>query len=309
MISGFMIVKDVLKQGYPFVEAIASALPLCDEFLISEGYSTDGTFEVTQRISSLNRKVKVFRQRWPAAKKLRVLGELTNALRKKCKFDYIFSVQANEIVHEGSVEFIRSLPEMCPEVQTFSFPYLHLIWSYRFSQEFRLRFCRNLPGIVAVGDAWTLGLSRAFIVSEAFKSLRNPRKFLRFIGRGVDWTYANTHNHKFSKAVYLPQPIYRYWSLFTRNHLEKSINHAEMFSLPNFNESVNILKNYVDNPFVFWEIASKMAREGEIGLNYPEALRFVKKEEHPRIIQSLLSDSQQKNYRVREEVLDAIRGL
>ena len=43
MISGFMIVKDVLRQGYPFVEAIASALPICDEFLISDGYSTDGT--------------------------------------------------------------------------------------------------------------------------------------------------------------------------------------------------------------------------------------------------------------------------
>jgi len=37
MISGFIILKDVLKQGYPFVEAIASALPICDEFLIAEG--------------------------------------------------------------------------------------------------------------------------------------------------------------------------------------------------------------------------------------------------------------------------------
>ena len=67
MISGFTIVKDVLRQGYPFVEAIASALPICDEFLISEGYSTDGTYEVIQRIVSLNKKVKVFRQHWPAA--------------------------------------------------------------------------------------------------------------------------------------------------------------------------------------------------------------------------------------------------
>ena len=37
MISGFMIAKNLLKQGYPFVEAVASALPVCDEFLISDG--------------------------------------------------------------------------------------------------------------------------------------------------------------------------------------------------------------------------------------------------------------------------------
>jgi len=35
-----MIVKDVLSQEYPFMEAIAQALPICDEFLISDEYST-----------------------------------------------------------------------------------------------------------------------------------------------------------------------------------------------------------------------------------------------------------------------------
>ena len=52
MISGFMIVRNVLEQGYPFVEAIASALPICDEFLISDGYSTDGSYEVVQKIAA-----------------------------------------------------------------------------------------------------------------------------------------------------------------------------------------------------------------------------------------------------------------
>ena len=58
MISGFMIAKDLLGQGYPFVEAIASALPICDEFLVSDGYSSDGTYEVLQRIAALNSKVR-----------------------------------------------------------------------------------------------------------------------------------------------------------------------------------------------------------------------------------------------------------
>jgi hypothetical protein len=36
MISGFMVLKNALKTGYPFVESIAASLPVCDEFLISE---------------------------------------------------------------------------------------------------------------------------------------------------------------------------------------------------------------------------------------------------------------------------------
>ena len=60
-----MIVKDALKQGYPFVEAIASALPICDEFLVSDGYSTDGTYEALQKISKANPKVKIHRYKWP----------------------------------------------------------------------------------------------------------------------------------------------------------------------------------------------------------------------------------------------------
>jgi len=90
MISGFMIVKNVLEQGYPFVEAIASALPICEEFLISDGYSTDGTFETIEKISKLNSKVKVFRQEWPNIKSANALTEVTNGLRKKCRFEYIF---------------------------------------------------------------------------------------------------------------------------------------------------------------------------------------------------------------------------
>jgi len=61
MISGFMTLKNVVKTGYPFVEAIAASLPVCDEFLISEGYSTDSTYEICEKLAQLNKKIKVFR--------------------------------------------------------------------------------------------------------------------------------------------------------------------------------------------------------------------------------------------------------
>ncbi len=309
MISGFMIVKNVLKPGYPFVEAIASALPICDEFLISDGYSTDGTYEIVQKISKLNKKVKVFRQEWPREKKLAILGEATNAIRRKCRFNYIFHIQANEIVHEANIEFIKALPEMCPSVKTFSFPFLHLMWRYKWSQEFRLRFSKNLPYIVATGDAWSLGLNRKFVFSEISRSLRTPRQLARYFGRGVEWTYANSGGNIISRAIFLPRPIYRYWSLFPDNFLEKCAQHMEMFGISGFDKTIKNLRTLLDDPQTFWETATDLFSDGPLGFKYPTSLKIERTEDHPRLMRDFLDNTRLKSYFVRENILESIRDL
>jgi len=45
-ITCFMIVRNALNQGYPFLEARAQALPVCDEMLLGDGGSTDGTLQI-----------------------------------------------------------------------------------------------------------------------------------------------------------------------------------------------------------------------------------------------------------------------
>jgi glycosyltransferase involved in cell wall biosynthesis len=309
MISGFMIVKNVLKTGYPFVEAIASALPVCDEFLISEGYSDDGTCEVIERMAKLNPKIKVFRYQWPAARRFSVLGEVTNTVRAKCSGDYIFSIQANEIVHEDSQEYIRAMPEMCPTAHTFSLPFLHLMGNYKFSEEYRLRFAKNMIGIIAIGDAYALGPSKAFVRSEALRSLKSPRKLVRYIGKGIQWTYANGCTNALSRAMYLPKPIYRYWAMFPQNYLEKWAKHKEMFNVQGDAGDINTLKAHVDNPPVFWKLTAEAARKHLLGFNYPERLGSINVEDHPRIMQGIVSDLQAKSYYVRDEVLDSIKNL
>ena len=308
MISCFMILKNGLKQGYPFPEAIASALPICDEFLISDGYSTDGTFEMLKQMSLLNKKIKIFRYNWLDTKSVTVLTDATNALRKKCGSKYIFYVQANEIVHEDDVGFIRDLPEILPQVNTFCFPYLHLMGNYKWAEEFRLRFSKNIDGIVAIGDASTLGPSKAFIVSESLKSLRNPRKLLGYIGRGIEWTYVNSGNNTLSRSIYLPKPLFRYWSLFPRNFFEKSKNHAEMFGMPDFYETMNILKDKMDDYSFFWQKASDLFRVGLAGVNCP-AFGVVNKEDHPKIMQDFISNPNIDSYYVRQKVLESIGAL
>jgi len=303
-----MVLKNVLKTGYPFVESIAASLPVCDEFLISEGYSTDGTFEVVEKISQLNKKVKVFRQEWPVTKKYSVIAEVTNTIRAKCSYDHIFSIQANEILHEKNIEFIRALPEICPQVNAFSLPFVHLVKDYRFFEDFRLRFSKNMKNIVAIGDAWTLGSSKSFIQSQTRKGVRHPRMMLQYIYKGIEWTYTNSGVSPLSRAIYLPKPIYRYWSLFPMDYIEKCEKHVEMFGLRELQKDIEALRNYVDDPATFWKKAAEIRRK-ELGFHYPDALGITSIEDHPKIVRDLVGDSKLKSYSVRSEILDSIKDL
>lgn len=311
MISGFMIVKDVIKPGYPFVEAIASALPVCDEFLISDGYSTDGTYEAVARIAELNSKVKVFRQEWPKEKRFTLLADVTNWVRAKCSGDYIFSIQANEVVHEDCIPFLKALPQMCPEAQTFSLPYLHLMKDFKFSEQYRLRFARNLPSIIATGDAWSMGVSKKFVRSEVRKCLTHPKRLASYVGRGVQWTYANVCGTPLSRAIYPPKPVYRYWSLFPQDCIEKIRNHKELFDVDHLGQVINELESHVDDAdqSVFWNLAAQPLRKAPLGYKYPDGLAKVQLKDHPKIMQPLLSDSKTKTYYVRKELFEQIRGL
>ena len=303
-----MVLKNALRSGYPFAESIAACLPVSDEVLISEGYSTDGTFEIVQKIAKLNKKIKIYRQQWPIEKKYSVIGEVTNSIRTKCSYDYIFSIQANEIVHEESATLIKELPEICPNVNTFSLPFIHFVKNFKFYEDFRLRFSKNLNDIVAVGDGWTLGLSKTFTTKEAFKTLKKPQKLVRYMNKGIEWTYANTCGNLTSRAFYLPKPVFRYWSLFPQDYLEKCEQHAQMFGLDELKEDAMILRRHLDNPPLFWKEAARIRRD-ELDFHYPDPLGMVEKKDHPKIMRDLLSDSDMMHYHVREEVLESIRAL
>jgi glycosyltransferase involved in cell wall biosynthesis len=296
-----MIVKDVLSQEYPFVEAIAQALPICDEFLISDGYSTDGTYEVLAEISKLNPKIKVYRDHWPPLNSLSVLRDVTNILRRRCTGRYIFYVQANEVVHEQSAMVIKELPEMWPNVMFFSLPYIQLVGTVRFTEEFRGRLAKNYDFIEAVGDAWTLGLSRDFLIREVLKSLLRPRRLLSYSYRGIQSTYANVPTSKYTRAISLPKPIFRYWCVTLSGFCKKLRRHKEMFKdfdygalgeePKTFSSAVNFLKkiclkNNLDVP------------------SYPSNILEVPLDEHPHIMRDLL---QKGVYYIRDEVKEFIK--
>lgn len=222
-VSGFMPVKDCIVQGYPFVEAIVEALPLCDEFLISDGYSTDGTWDVLQTLrEKFPDKIYLFRHEWRGETTYgQVLATMTNLLRAHCTGEWCFSVQANEVLHEGTVDEIRRLLQLYPAVESFFLPYYTLhganwVWMV----DWRRRLFLNKPYFYAIKDAVEFGYN--------YRAMwRTPRK----VYRHVRW-HADEWHH------YLIRPVYRYRGLFPQNYLEKLKRHLDLWRAPDMHANL-----------------------------------------------------------------------
>lgn len=318
-VSCFMITRNVLSQGYPFLEAIAQALPVCDEFLISDGNSTDGTYEALLRAAEENKKIKIFREEWPEASFSETLREATNRLRRRCEGSYLLYVQANEVIHEESWDYLKELPETWPRAVGFSLPFILLYRDFLFHEQYRLRYVKNLDYIEAIYDAWALGPSRSFLVKEAIKSLVRPSKLLAALYYGMRSMYGDPGGiPKTVVSTIFMRPVFRYqmvglvdpymkrmerarrWG--SEKEVEeamKAVQRAEMMCRESPDELLmEILESSIHG----------MERRGHLVPRYSERLRRVPAELHPKIMRELI-ERKPCRYHVREEVYEYIRGL
>jgi hypothetical protein len=98
-LSGHMIIKNGIKFDYPFKEAVLSALPMCDEFIIIEGFSEDDTWKQLEELKEQHPKIKIFREKWEKVH-WSILADLTNVAISKCQCEYHYQIQADEALHE-----------------------------------------------------------------------------------------------------------------------------------------------------------------------------------------------------------------
>ena len=317
-ISCFMIVRNTLSQGYPFVEAIAQALPVCDEMLVGDGGSTDGTLEILRRLEQLNPKIRVYVDPWPGKSFAHDLRWATNTLMQKCKGEYILYIQANEIIHEKSWDYLRSIPEIWPEALTFSLPFLLLYRTLRFHEQYRLRMARRLPFIEAIYDAWALGLKKTFMLKELLKATINPMYMARILYKGLHKIYADTGGiPKYTILAILPKPIYRYQAIYPLDPINKAEERARKWGLHIRTleaRKKEVLERCRDKKKVMEEILEEEARSfmrsrGHQAPVYPPSLREEPIEEHPKIIQELLRDNENCSYHVREELYNIVREM
>jgi hypothetical protein len=110
-ISGIISLKDGVSTGYPFLEAILSVLPICDEFLINDGGSRDATGKWLRRLKRTFPKIRLFHQPWFRSPAWEALDTTLEYLIKKAKGDWLLEVQGDELWHE------KTLLRVCAEVR------------------------------------------------------------------------------------------------------------------------------------------------------------------------------------------------
>jgi hypothetical protein len=155
-ISGFSMAKNASKLYYPMRQAIESILPICDEFVVALGDSDED--DTTRReIESIGSdKIRIIDTIWDLNKYPRGMenAHQTDIAMKECNGDWLFYVQADEVVHE---KYLPIIEKRCQdllddkEVEGLLFHYTHFYGDYSHHHEGHdwykdeIRIVRNLP--------------------------------------------------------------------------------------------------------------------------------------------------------------------
>jgi glycosyltransferase involved in cell wall biosynthesis len=134
-ISGFSYVRNGFEFGYPFIEAVQSVLPVCDEFVMAVGESTDGTREAIAKLDP--QKIKIIDTTWDMSLREggKVFAQQANIALDNISGDWAFHIQADEVMHENDLPKIMAAIKQYDSdkrVEGFIFPFLHFWGSYRY---------------------------------------------------------------------------------------------------------------------------------------------------------------------------------
>ena len=161
-VSGFSYVRNGFTYGYPFIESILSVLPLCDEFIMVVGDSTDGTREAVEKINSP--KIKIIDTVWDETMREggKLFAQQANIGLDALTGDWALHIQADEVVHEKDLESIKQAMTANfsnAEVEGLLFDFynfyggFHHIGATRKWHRKEIRIVRNLPNIRSYRDS------------------------------------------------------------------------------------------------------------------------------------------------------------
>ncbi len=161
-ISGATFVRNAIRFDYPVTESIRSILPICDEFIVNVGDSEDDTLALIESIG--DPKIRIIASRWDESLRQggRILSQQTDIALRECRGDWIFYIQADEVVHEKYLETVRQKMELLlpiDQVEGLLFDFKHFFGSYFLIKDERgwyrreIRVIRNHVGVTSWKDA------------------------------------------------------------------------------------------------------------------------------------------------------------
>jgi glycosyltransferase involved in cell wall biosynthesis len=209
LVSGLTIIRNGVRLNYPFLEAIRSALSICDEYIVVAGDSDDETLEA---LASLNDdRVRVIHTEWSPLVQPRkyLLAQQTNIGIGFCRGRWCLYLQGNEVLHEKDLPRLRELMEthaenaaveaMLVERLTFWGDYRHYVAAYPRRFKYTARIIRPHIGTYSIRD----GMSFA-----VFDDFSTKGRYPNAIDTGADlYRYDYVHTveqqaRKFADAVH-----------------------------------------------------------------------------------------------------------
>lgn len=193
----FSIVRNGVRNGYPFIEAYASWFDYCDRIFVLAGDSDDGTIAVLAELAALDSRFSFDAAQWPADSAGGTsIARFTDLARKRAAEGArrLMYVQADEIFTVGQRQLIRSWQHGAAE-----FAGCINFWNSLetvVEAEFPMTYLRHFPADAVVHS----------------------------IGDGFGFELRDTHVTRFEEQ------ILHYGWCFPVNILEKHVNHGRLYA-------------------------------------------------------------------------------
>lgn len=110
-LAGFSYIYNGNKFDIPFVESVESVIDVVDQFILTECYSEDDTWDRCLELQSkYPSKITLLRREW--VKHFSEISILANwtMLHAKDNIKFLFQLQSDEVIHEDSLEELNYLP-------------------------------------------------------------------------------------------------------------------------------------------------------------------------------------------------------
>ncbi len=150
--------KNANKLYYPIKQVIESILPICDEFIVALGDNDSDDRSREEILSIGSDKIKIIDTVWDIDKYPRGMenAHQTDIAKANCSGDWLFYLQADEVVHEKDLPIIKKRCEELmhdKEVEGLLFRYYHFWGDYQHYHNSHkwykneIRIIRNHPDI------------------------------------------------------------------------------------------------------------------------------------------------------------------
>ena len=116
-LSGYSTTYNCIDQKYPFVESICSLLAVCDEVVVVDGGSSDGTWDVLTDMAADNPKLMIrqIERDWNHPRHSVFDGMQKAAARDLCTGDFCWQQDVDEVIHENDYQKLRNLLTSTPK--------------------------------------------------------------------------------------------------------------------------------------------------------------------------------------------------